>query len=406
MHDATLHPDSLVGEAGDLDALCHEGRRSLELMDARAACTTFRRLMQATVERASEWAEVPGLHDLARRGAVGLADCLALSQEADVRQEALQSLFLAFQADARARADGLTREIPYYMLRHALPTERRALTAWVRQALASAGGDARAAEALWRLLLDLGDAGPAPMDALFAECRAAGHAALVAEKLLDMDRVGEALIAARRELQDAESFLRFASSPAAHGQTRAIMVLVAERLDRTFDPCLAAWLAARYAERGDLPRALEIRLRLLREAPGRGDYAHVEALARRLGTWERLQPEVAHMLAGSRREEARVELALGEGDLAQALACVATAPDRYGAELVVRVAEYAATAQPEQAADLYQHLLERALAEGASAEVAGYLRRLREVYDGRDALDEWEAYLEELRERYGLRIWG
>lgn len=376
-----------------------EGQQSLEAIDARAACRAFERLLQAALTQAN----TPAVHEAMHRAAVGLGDCLALSQEAEVREAALRALFQAYQADAGVSVDGLTREIPFLMLQGAHPGERSMLSRWVREALTAHDGVPD--EAYWRLLLDLADASPAPMEALLDECRAAGHPGLVAEKLLDMERVGEALITARRELKDTADLLRFANSPAAHGQVRAVMALVAERLLKSFDPALADWLAERYAERGDLQRALEVRMRLLRAAPGRGDYAHVEELARRLGTWETLQPELARMLQRSRREEALAELALGEGDPERALAYVVRAPERYGTELLARLADYAAENRPEWATHLYHHLLERTLAgEPGAGDVGEYLARLHQAYERLGALDAWEACVEELQQRFGLRV--
>ncbi|HOG46797.1 MAG TPA: hypothetical protein PLJ35_03875 [Anaerolineae bacterium] len=399
----TLRP---AGDLGDAGARCRVGQRLLELTDAYTAAEVFQEVVATAAPRAAAWAEQPDLHEALRHAVAGLDDCLALLHGAEARQAAFQALFQVYQADAGASPNGLTREIPFILLRHATPAERYLLRTWVRSTLA-AGAPSGAAEACWRLLLDLDSAQPASLEAVLAECRAAGYAGLVAEKLLDLDRVGEALSAARRDLQDAEALLHFANSPAARGQVRAVMALVAERLEAGFDRRLAGWLAARYEERGDLPRALELRLESLRQAPGHGDYERVATLARRLGTWEQLRPDVAHTLAHNGRDEALVELALGEGDPARALPYVVGAPERYGPEVLARLAAYAATAQPEQALTLYRHLLERALAgQPAAGDAEAHLKRLREVYDHLGALDEWEACLEELHEQYGLRVWG
>lgn len=320
--------------SSEFEAWRAEGQRHLEMLDTRAACQAFQRLASAAIERA----HAPTAHEALRRAVVGLGECLALSQEADVRQPAFHTLFRAYQADACADADGLTRDIPYLMLRRALPPERAMLIRWARQALAT--GDGVPAEAYWRLLLDLADAGGAPIDSLLAECGAAGYPGLAAEKLLDMERVGEALLTARRELNDTASLLRFANSPAARGHLQAVMALIAEQLARTFDPHLADWLAERYAERGDLPRALEVRLKLLRAAPSRGNYAQVEALARQLGTWQALQPKLARMLQRSRSAEARagergarlpqMRQANGHGALDHWQACIKELLQRFG----------------------------------------------------------------------------
>lgn len=384
----------------ELAACCEEGRRHLEMMDTRAACQAFERLLEAIDD-----VEAPGAHEALGRAVAGLADCLDLSRDSEVRRAALHALWRAYLTDARSRANGLTREIPFLMLRGASRSERESISHWVREALGSSGAPG---EACWRLLLDLADASPLAVQALLAECQAAGYPGLVAEKLLDMERVGEALNTARRELKDADSLLRFANSPAAHGQARAVMALVAERLHAAFDPRLADWLADRYAERGDLQHALEVRLRLLQAAPGRGDYARVEALARRLGTWEALRPRVARTLRRSRREEALAELALGEGDMASALAYVAKAPGRYSDEIVAHLAGYAAEANPKAAVALYRHLLERALVAGPAAgdEVGEYLNRLHKAYGQCGALNEWRACLQELHDSFGLQVWS
>jgi len=404
MHRAIARTARPTCSADDLGALCLEGQRLLARMDAQGACLAFGQFV-ARATQATAWADRPALREAMHRAVAGLGDCLALVHDAEVREGAFRALFEAYRADAHSGADGLAREIPFVMVQRALPTEREMLGSWARQALGNEGPEAD--EAYWRLLLDLAGTGPGSIDPLLAECRAAGYSHVVAEKLLDMDRVGEALATARRELKDARGLLRFVNSPAARGQAPAVMALVAERLAKAFDPSLANWLAERYAERGDLARALDLRLKLLKAAPGRGDYERVKALARRLGSWDKLQPELARALQRSRREEALAELALGEGDMACALAYVAKAPGHYSTEVVARLAAYAVEANPRQAIGLYHHLLERSLASGgAFAEVEECLRQLRQLHVGQGAAEEWEACLEELRERFGLTIWG
>lgn len=297
----TLRANRQAGVPHALAAWGSEGWRRLEQGDAQAACRAFQRLIEAALEHAAGEAGADGLRDTLQQAVSGLERCLAaLEENPQARRDALQVLFQIYQADAGRNASGLAGQASFVMLRYAGREERLQLAAWLRRALAAAR-DAGLARHYWRLLLDLEALDPAALEAALAQCRAAGHAGLVAEKLLDLDRLGEALMTACQELRDTEELLHFAESPAAHGQARAVMALVEERLGKAFDPRLANWLATRYAERGDLPRALDLRLRLLQAVPGNGDYQAVQDLARRLGRWEQLQPQVARALQRSRR---------------------------------------------------------------------------------------------------------
>lgn len=267
-------------------ARCAAGWRHLEQGDARAAAAFFTELIALQSESGE------GPQQLLPEAVAGLAECLpALDEEPEARRQALLAVCQAWAVDVSRGADGVAKEASFMLLRHALADERVEVAAWVRRTLAACR-DRAAAEQHWRLLLDLEALDPATLDAVFDRCRDAGHARLVAEKLLDLDRVGEALMLARTELQAPEEMLSFAESPAAHGQARAVMALVEERLAAAFEPCLATWLADRHAERGDLTRALDIHLRLLRVAPRQANLQALEDLARRLGRWEQLRPQV------------------------------------------------------------------------------------------------------------------
>jgi tetratricopeptide (TPR) repeat protein len=296
MHETS----SANGPATVRDALAarqSEGWQRLERGQAQAACLAFQQAIATALEQAGEGTFPESLRAALQQAVLGIDRCLPLlAEEAPhARLGALQALFQAYEADVRQGANGLAGEAAFSLLRHAGPQERLQVSGWVRRELGAAR-DEPAAEQYWRLLLDLEALDPGSLDAVFEQCRAAGRARLVAEKLLDLDRVGEALILARRELHDTDELLGFAGSPAAHGHVRAVMVLVEERLSRSIDPRLADWLATRYAERGDLPQALEVRLKLLHKAPDHADPEQLQDLARRLGRWEKLRPQVERAL--------------------------------------------------------------------------------------------------------------
>ncbi len=241
-------------------SLCDEGLRQLQLGDPASAAESLSRLVRVLLPGAA--ASAQGWEEALRQAVCGLGLCLQALEDADLRQRALEALFEAFQVAAERGDCGLRQELPFLMLSNARAEERLRLAAWTRRELAAASP--QAAKDYWRLLLDLevGDASTGRV--LLDQCRAAGYADVVAEKLLDLDRIGEALIVARRELGDPEQLLRFASSPGARTQAPAVMALIEERLARSFDSRLAGWLAERYAERGDLARAARLRQRLER----------------------------------------------------------------------------------------------------------------------------------------------
>jgi len=371
MSDICPDNDHLSTESASPEALYAQAQRLLAAKQPREAAAVFQRLLAESSAPA-----------LVRRAVAGLSDCLtALKEDPAARAAVFQALFAAYRRATALDGNGLAQEIDFVMLQHAGPAERQRLADLARQALA-ADGDAAAAEACWQLLLDLASADRTALEEVFAECRQAGYAWLVAGKLLDLDRVSEALMAAREQLPTTEEFLRFANSAAAHAQMRAIMAQAEERLAKDFDPDLADWLALRYAERGDLPRSLAVRLRLLKQAPGRGDYEVVQALAQRLGIWGTLQPELLRLLQTSPQPEARIELAMAQGDLSGALRQVALAPERYGEALLERLAAYAAGADPDRARTLCSYLEQRALAlqgRGRAREAAARLARLQEI---------------------------
>lgn len=169
------------------------------------------------------------------------------------------------------------------------------------------------------------------------------------------------------------------------------------------------WLLKRYDQAGDRAKALGIYLARFRARPTYAAYRQIADLARELGTWEQVAPELeAQVQRGS--SSLQLQVAVANGDLEQAIDIVERSERTLDEAMVKQVANWAGHSAEHYrwAVATYERLAEKRIAGKRRhfyEEARGYLSTIREIFRRHSAHDEWDAFIAEVRRRHrGKRL--
>ncbi|MGI8854725.1 MAG: SWIM zinc finger family protein [Thermomicrobiales bacterium] len=344
----------------------------------------------------------------------GLGECLKGEREhTDLREEIIEAIFGVFIFAMEWGDLDLDESIPDLLVRRTTDDEKRLLTEWVYEHLPSRTGmstDYRRRE-YGALLLELH--GPSLDDAAFLRiCRETGRTPELVDRLLALGRMDEAI--AEAEATSDHDILPLADLFVRHGAPEVAERLIRERVARTENLPMLRWLRAQAETREDTDEALDLAERVLRRQPSLAAYQDVRQLARGLGRWEQMRPELVALLKQPKYRSVLIQVALDEGDIDQAitLAHDATTALSFGAgttiyshgyDMTLTVAKAAEATRPRGALSLYQQQAEKLIAgrhRESYRQACGYLVTVRELYDRLDEYEGWERYLAGLREKY------
>jgi len=152
--------------------------------------------------------------------------------------------------------------------------------------------------------------------------------------------------------------------------------------------------------------ALETMIAQLGPGARRSDYDKIHSLAQSLGRWdEPLRDKLLAAFVEHGHPPEVVSLLLEEGEAAQALQVVKAMPSGayYAHQSRMQVAAAVGDEDPRAAIELYREALAASLPKTGRrnyAQILRYLRLLRPLYERLDALDEWQAIVDDLRRRY------
>ena len=105
-----------------------------------------------------------------------------------------------------------------------------------------------------------------------------------------------------------------------HGQDAVAERLVRARITEKPAPHILEWLQKYYRDRGNQAAELEVTETLFRTQPFLRRYQELRDLARQLGRWETLRPELLAFLEQAQNTPLLIQIALDEGDIDHALA--------------------------------------------------------------------------------------
>ena len=190
--------------------------------------------------------------------------------------------------------------------------------------------------------------------------------------------------------------------PGARGYAVALLSELAEE-ETTHHRGYDEWLAEHYRKQKDWEAALKWPRRVFLQLPAVRSFAVLEQISIKLGIWEQVRAEMLHQLESEHKPHILLEIALHEGDVTRALELLPRASGRGWYNYKEKVAEAAEKKRPGDAIALYKELVEEAIGRRQRKtyrEAAGYLCRIRKIYQRTGGRAHWANYLAALREKY------
>lgn len=384
------------------------------------AVTVYCLLVDETIDHYQDFRDEEGeLGTVITDSTDRLAPILAETDDDILRTEILSCLLDVYLWDISLGGYGLGDWAYDPLIEHTTPDEKRRLADTVRDQLPNAAGDTEDTDrvfvlsssggswssdwkrqALGGFLLDL-IGNTLSDDEYLRLCRRTNRRTDLVDRLLDQDRLDDALDAARSASD--YGLYRLTSIFERHDAAEALHDLALDRLDDTPHRDLVRWLRD-YAEEHDAPeRALELSRRLFWDRKSEGTYEDLKSTAQALGKWDAVRSDIHDRLRENGDYALLTRLHLANDDVEAALDTVkhtASLSRRSTlTSLSLTVAEAAEEDHPKDAIQLYTtraHALIDDRGRSNYAEAGDLLLRVKALYDRMDALDEWQSFLDTL----------
>jgi len=338
----------------------------------------------------------------------GLGRCLSRFTEAKKRIGMLQVLFSAYQWDTiKIGGVGAADNVPEVLTSQTTPSERTEIAKWTREIMpkGNSWSDGYHREVLGRLLLDL-EADILDDEAYLKICRQTGRLNDLIDRLLILNRIDEAKVAART----AEDYSLFKAIEifAKHKRADLAETLVIERLqtsrDKDVDERLIEWLSDRLRGRGDFSSSLELEERLFWKYPNLEKYKKLHKLAKQLDRWDALRIQIIAELEKKQDFDFIITLYLYEKEVKLALAMLQKLPQRWGDhELHLEVARAAKKQYPQESIRIFEQEVERFINDrnrGSYSRAALCLREIRDIYRQLNETELWQKLIMDVRDRH------
>ena len=327
-----------------------------------------------------------------------------------LRSDVAQLLYEVMRWDVAMGGIDLGYEAKDFLLTHATADERADVRVRIEADLArlSPSDDWSSGwrrERLGGLLLEL-QPGEVDDETYLQVCRASGRTEDLVARLLQLDRLDEALAAARAASDYA--LLRLTPHFLGYGHGEAIDALVLDRLSDDTDRRLVEWLKERARDRGDAGLAERLAERLFIADPSVERYAEVLALSRTLGHEAATRTSLRKRLRSQKAYAVLTQAYLHDGEHDEALRLIYLSEKEgswYGrrSQMRLTVADAVAETRPEEALQLYldaaTHLIEQRGRDNY-AEAAQLLHKARTIYQRRNKHEDWTLFIDELRDTF------
>lgn len=342
-----------------------------------------------------------------------LGTCLANTRDATVRSTILHTLLATLATDLALGGLGLADGVPEVLLAGASPEEKRMIAGWVRARIT--GNDTSTpATTSWTqthlgeflLQLEIDDFD----DATYLRvCREAGLWQRQAKKLLELDRVDEAIEVVGRHLK--WDVLEIAEAFEQHGQADRLALLLRERVNDAYSTHYRDWLIRHAEARGRWDDAFEVAEIQFAHHPSVEHYNGLKRIATSLGIWPERRQALLKGLEARKRHAVLTQFYLADGDAGAALHWLKVGlkagipsgdvPDT----LILEVAKAASSAFPLESARLYRMVALQEVRRRERrhyAEAARLLAKARDLYRQAGEEEEWNRVISEIRD--GNRI--
>ena len=362
----------------------------------------------------------------------GLKQCLdAVQDNSPLREQILQTLFAIYRFDIEAGSMGFGEDAPGILLEDTTAGERHTIAGWVREAIAEnkqkkpyinyryhwyAGfsfeeevdySDRFALQGLGGFLLDV-EEDTLDDEAYLRICRETGRIADAVERLLELGRIDEAAMEAKRDsdyhlLSIADLFIEY-------GQDAVAERIVQQRAWRSRDSRLLEWLKKHARTQLDAEDKLAQAAVQFQEHPAFEGYKEVRQLATQCGRWEKMRPELLAFLKAGHLNEILAQVALDEDDTDEIIKIVQTAGSpayNDASNRIIMVVQAAEETQPEAALNFYLRYVAYLVSNRnrhAYEQASHILVRMRTLYEKLGKHETWTRYITRLREHHrGLK---
>ncbi len=391
--------------ARDLLAITAIGDGFLEQGDYASAMAVYRPVLTELLEQFGVYRDEEGsLYRVIHACVEGLGSCLPREQDPEKREGILRALFAVYRSDVECGGVGFGDDAAGLLLGNATPEERGRVADWVRAALPQGTdwSDDWERQAFGGFLLEL-EADVLDDEAFLRVCRETGRIHDLVDRLLDLGRVEEAATEARTASDFAS--LGLADLLLGHGHGDLAERLMLERAERTTDTRVLEWLENYYRSHGGDAAALALAERVFRLRPRPDKYKELRELARSLGRWDDLRPDLLAFLGETRNPVLLIRVHLEEGEIDRALEVLESWRQRnyfIGGEVRLEVARAAEESRPRASLEIYQRHAEGLIAQrgrGNYSEACELLVRIRDLRRRLGEEGVWRDYIADLRER-------
>jgi len=238
-------------------------------------------------------------------------------------------------------------------------------------------------------------------EAYLAFGRKYGLGRLVIAKLLDLNRVEEAIKEAGSDV-DPRWLAGLLESHAHPEEARRIVL---RAVDGRHSREALVWLIERARRDGDRAAELEFSLRLFPQRRTPRDYEEIKRVAKGLGVWERHRPGILAVMSDRRSAPPdRVEVYLAEHMIEEALLDVEKHAARCGDDIALKVARAAEEEFPADAVRLYRRLVKAWVPASTRYDAAAEcMARMAKLYARIGQSDEWLRFRSRMAEEHKRR---
>lgn len=337
----------------------------------------------------------------------GIQVCLESTQDANIRQDLLHTLFEFFLWDVQSGGMGYADETPTILVKNTTSAEKEIVADWVQAELAQVDdrGGERQRRALGGLWLDL-VGGQIDDETYLRICRQTGRTRDLVDRLLQLNRVDEALETARVE-RDAVTLTRFADLFEKHGHQQTAVQLMSERAEIAENPVLLEWRKLYALRHNQNEEALRLGQSLFWQVQSLENYKEMLNAARMLDQQNAVRAQVLERLESAGNYSLLVEIYLDEENEDLALAALERVnPEIWQDRMAVlrrQVARAIERDRPREAIRQYLLLAEGLIDQrnrGSYAEAAHLLQQVNRLYSNLGEGRAFESLIEGLRREY------
>lgn len=345
-----------------------------------------------------------------------LAECLGQSEivnDDTERRAALDSLLAIYVWDTNTGVTDMGADVPDAILQSArredLPTIRQVLE-FNRDQYSSRQYRSHAVEAYSAFLAELDVIDEVDPEVTLARLREQEMYALLFNKLLDLNRIDEAVAVARQHLTNPFERTRALYTLVQHHHEQRAIQFAEELLKLGYDDQLADWLIQRYEAQDDTNNLFRWRLAQMQHEPREERYILLKAVSQKLGNWDEVRKTIIKDLEKREQYALLVQAYLHDEEWDAAWKLLPKALNRkanpygwWGEDLEFRVAEKSCHALPEKALPVYIRSIRGhidARNRDAYAQAAELLVEVQEMYDQTDDEESWLKLIEGIRQEF------